>query len=89
MTLSEASQLGREAVWTILLVAGPTLLVTLVIGTLLSVLQAITQVHEQTLAFLPKLVAVAIVLVVSAGWMAEELVRFSTRSFDAAAQVSR
>lgn len=89
MTLSQATQLGHEALYTVLLVSGPVLLVALLVGTVLSVLQAITQVHEQTLAFLPKLVAVAIVLVVAAGWMAEELVRFGTRSFDAAAEVTR
>lgn len=89
MTLTEATQLGREALWTVLLVGGPALLVTLAVGTVLSVFQAITQVHEQTLSFLPKLVAVAIVLAVAAGWMASELVRFGTRSFSHAATVGQ
>ncbi|MDP2313240.1 MAG: flagellar biosynthetic protein FliQ [Pseudomonadota bacterium] len=89
MTLTEATLLGREALWTVLLVGGPALLVTLAVGTLLSVLQAVTQVHEQTLSFLPKLLAVALVLAVGAGWMAAELVRFGTRSFAHAAEVTR
>lgn len=87
MTLTEATLLGREALWTVLLVGGPALLVTLTVGTVLSVLQAVTQVHEQTLSFLPKLIAVAIVLAVAAGWMATELVQFGTRSFSHAATV--
>lgn len=89
MTLTEATLLGREALWTVLLVGGPALLVTLAVGTILSVLQAVTQVHEQTLSFLPKLLAVALVLAVAAGWMAGELVRFGTRSFAHAAEVTR
>lgn len=89
MTIAEATLLGREALFTALLVAGPVLLVTLVVGTLLSVLQAVTQVHEQTLAFLPKLLAVAAVLALGAGWMAEELVDFGTRSFARTAEVTR
>ncbi len=89
MTITEATLLGREALFTVLLVGGPALLVTLAVGTLLSVLQAVTQVHEQTLSFLPKLLAVALVLAVAAGWMAGELVRFGTRSFSHAAEVTR
>ncbi|MDP2310779.1 MAG: flagellar biosynthetic protein FliQ [Pseudomonadota bacterium] len=89
MTLTEATVLGREALWTVLLVGGPALLVTLAVGTALSVIQAVTQVHEQTLSFLPKLVAVAIVLAIGAGWMASELVRFGTRSFSHAATVGQ
>jgi len=89
MNLTEATHLGREALWTVLLVAGPALIVTLVVGTVLSLLQAVTQVHEQTLAFLPKLLAVALVFAVGAGWMAEELTRFGVRSFAHAAEVTR
>lgn len=89
MSIAEATLLGREALFTALLVAGPVLFVTLVVGTLLSVLQAVTQVHEQTLAFLPKLLAVAAVLALGAGWMAEELVDFGTRSFARTAEVTR
>jgi flagellar biosynthetic protein FliQ len=89
MTLTEATLLGREALFTVLLVGGPALMVTLLVGTVLSVLQAVTQVHEQTLSFLPKLIAVSIVLAVAAGWMATELVQFGTRSFAHAATVGK
>lgn len=61
--------------------AAPMLLTALVVGLGISILQSITQVQEQTVAFVPKLVAVAIALVVCGQWMISELVSFTQRLF--------
>lgn len=66
----------------VLLLSAPVLLVAVVVGTLVSLVQAVTQVHEQTLAFLPKLLGVALVLAVAGGWLVEQAVGFATRSFE-------
>jgi flagellar biosynthetic protein FliQ len=81
MSFAEAARLGREALFMVLLLGGPALLVTLFVGTAVSVLQAVTQVHEVTLTFLPKLIAIALLLAVSAGWMTEEATTYATSSF--------
>lgn len=69
--------LGREAFMLVFQVAGPVLIVTLAVGLLISVLQAATQVHEMSLAFVPKLIAVAVVLVAVGPWMMSKMVRFA------------
>jgi flagellar biosynthetic protein FliQ len=84
----ELLALGRDAVEVALLVAGPLLLAALVVGTLVSLVQAVTQVHEQTLTFLPKLLAMAVVLAVAGGWMLEQTVAYAERSFHRIAYVS-
>lgn len=89
MSITEATMLGREALLVALLVAGPALLAVMVVGTMVSLFQAVTQVHETTLTFLPKLLVVSGVLAVSAGWMATEMTTFGTRCFAQIATVSR
>ncbi len=87
MNVSEVSRIAREALMVSLMVGGPILLVTATIGTLVSIFQAVTQVHEQTLTFLPKLIGVAILLAVASGWMMQQMVDYSTRSFSHIADV--
>lgn len=70
--------LSAETLYLVLLISMPALLVSLAVGFGLGVLQAVTQVQEQTLTFVPKVVAVALVLVTLGGWMTGELVRFTT-----------
>ena len=77
MTPSELVLLSAETLYLVLLVSAPALLASLVVGLGVGLLQAVTQVQEQTLSFVPKLVAVAAVLVLSGGWMSAELVRFT------------
>ncbi|HMN80644.1 MAG TPA: flagellar biosynthesis protein FliQ [Burkholderiaceae bacterium] len=60
---------GRQALEMMLIVAAPVLVVALAIGLLVSVLQAVTQINEATLSFLPKLLAVAVTLVLLGPWM--------------------
>jgi flagellar biosynthesis protein FliQ len=71
--------LGRQAIETILLVAAPMLLAGLVVGLVVSIFQAATQINEQTMTFIPKIVAVFVTLLIFAPWMIKVLVSF-TRS---------
>jgi len=68
--------LVRHALVVALLVAGPLLLTELVVGVIVSVLQAVTQIQEQTLTFVPKLAAVALVLVLTLPWALHLLVEY-------------
>ena len=66
--------LARNAIMLALLIAGPMLIVALLIGLTVSVLQAVTQIQEQTLAFVPKLVGVSIVFLLALPWVLQLLV---------------
>jgi flagellar biosynthetic protein FliQ len=70
--------IGAEAIKTTLYLAGPMLLAAMVIGIAVSVLQAITQINEATLTFIPKMVAIVVVLAVMAPWMLEILRHYAT-----------
>lgn len=81
--LAELSRLTAEAIYLVLLVSAPALLVALGVGLIVALLQAVTQVQEQTLSFVPKLAAVALTLVVAGGWMGAHLVRFTAALWEA------
>jgi len=71
----------REALLLTLIVAAPLLLAALVVGLLTSLAQAVTQVQDQTLAFLPKIVAVVITTIVLLGWLGAKMIDFAVRMF--------
>lgn len=73
MTEEMVMNLATEAIKTTVYLAGPLLLAAMVVGILVSIMQAITQINEQTLTFIPKMVAVIVVLIVMAPWMLETL----------------
>ncbi|MBZ4653526.1 MAG: EscS/YscS/HrcS family type secretion system export apparatus protein [Peptococcaceae bacterium] len=73
--------LGREAVYTILLLAGPLLGASLLIGLLVSIFQATTQIQEQTLTFVPKIVVVFLSLIIFGPWMLNLLIAFTSNLF--------
>jgi flagellar biosynthesis protein FliQ len=73
--------LARNAILLALLVAGPMLIVALLIGLTVSVLQAVTQIQEQTLAFVPKLVGVSVVFLLALPWLLQLLVKYTTELF--------
>lgn len=70
------STLSKEAIYTFLVVASPVLLTALVVGFLVSILQAITQIQESTMSFVPKLLAVFLSLVFCGSWMLSRLKTF-------------
>jgi flagellar biosynthetic protein FliQ len=74
--------LGREAIMMTLMVSAPMLAFGLIVGLVISILQAVTQIHEMTLTFIPKIVAVAMALLIFLPWMINIIVDFTTRLFN-------
>jgi len=72
-------ELGQESLRVALLVSAPVMVASLVVGLITSLFQATTQIHEQTLAFVPKIVASFVALLVFGPWMLEKLVAFTSR----------
>lgn len=81
MTPQYILALGKEAIWLTLLISAPMLMVGLLVGVIISILQAVTQIHEMTLTFVPKLFVVAIAMVVFLPWIINKLVDFTVRLF--------
>lgn len=81
--MSENMLIGivRDAVYTGLLVSAPILVVSLVVGLLISIFQASTQIQEQTLTFVPKLIAIAAIGILTGSWMLHIIVNFTTGIF--------
>ena len=73
--------LARNAIMLALMVGGPLMLVALVVGLVVSVFQAVTSIQEQTLSFVPKLIAVSVAFLVALPWMMEMMVRYTTDLF--------
>ena len=73
--------IGREALWLAVLLAGPMLGAALAVGLFIGVIQAATQIQEMTLSFIPKLLALDIVLFIIGPWMLRILVTFTQRLF--------
>lgn len=71
--------LSRDAIMTALMVAAPMLLIALGVGLLVSIIQSVTQIQEQTLAFVPKLVLVGGAFIVGLPWLLQVLVRYTTQ----------
>lgn len=72
---------AKEGIYTVLLVSGPLLILALAVGLLVSIFQATTQIQEQTLAFIPKIVAVMIGLIFFGPWMLTHMVEFAANIF--------
>jgi flagellar biosynthetic protein FliQ len=75
-------ELAREAVLMVCIVALPPLAVSLIVGLVISILQATTQVQEQSLTFVPKIIAVFITLAVMAPWTIRVMVNFTNRIYN-------
>nr|MBN2278326.1 flagellar biosynthesis protein FliQ [candidate division Zixibacteria bacterium] len=82
MTPELVITIAREAVLTMLLVSAPMLLAGLLVGLIISILQAITQVHEMTLTFIPKIVAVAVALIIFLPWIMNIIIDFTNRIYN-------
>jgi len=65
--------------WTAILIGGPAIGLSLLVGLTISILQVATQVQEMSLTFVPKMLTVALVLIALGGWMLEKLVQFATQ----------
>jgi flagellar biosynthetic protein FliQ len=81
MTPQLVLDVAREAIWVMIKIGAPTMLVALVVGLAVSLLQALTQVQEATLAFVPKVLAIAITFVLTTPFVIQVLSAFTTSLF--------
>lgn len=81
MPLALVLDLARDALTLALMLAGPLLGVALVTGLLVSLIQAVTSIQEQTLSFVPKLFAVGVTFLILLSWMLQSLMKFTTELF--------
>jgi flagellar biosynthetic protein FliQ len=77
----------REAFMVMIIVAGPTLIIALVVGLFISIIQATTQLQEQTLSFVPKILAVIVSLIVFGNFMMNNLIMFTQKIFEMIAEL--
>lgn len=78
----------KDTIITAIKVGAPILIVVLVLGLIISIIQATTQIQEQTLTFVPKLIATAIVGLMLGNWMLHTVISFTNRIFDMIARIS-
>lgn len=81
MTLGEAVAVIKSSLIVIIMIGGPALMASLAVGILISLFQSLTQIHEATLAFVPKILIVFLVLILLGGWMLTHLVDFTRDIF--------
>lgn len=82
MTTEMVISIGREALMLTIMVAGPMLTFGLVIGLVISVFQAVTQINEMTLTFVPKIIGIALALLIFLPWMINMLTDFTRHMFE-------
>ena len=76
------TELLREGVWVVIKLCAPMLLLSMSVGVLLAIFQAVTQIHEQTQSYIFNLTVVVLVLLIGGGWMMETLLDYARRIFD-------
>jgi len=74
--------LSQNAITVMLVIAGPILLISLLIGTIISLIQAATQVNEVTMTFIPKIIGIGLVLILMGSWMMQQIIVFTTDIFN-------
>ncbi|WP_398477141.1 flagellar biosynthesis protein FliQ [Tardiphaga sp.] len=79
MTGPETLDVARDAIWTIVLVSGPLMVIGLVVGVVISLVQALTQVQEQSLVFVPKILAVFATMILTLPFMGDVLSSYMMR----------
>lgn len=82
MDLANVIELMRSAISTLIIIAAPVLLVAMGTGLIVSIIQATTSIQDQTLSFVPKILAIFGVLAALFGWMATRMVDFTTAIFE-------
>ncbi len=82
MDSAQVGEVMREGVLVALKLGGPMLILSMVVGVLTAIFQAVTQIHEQTLGFVLKLLVVILVCLVGGGWMMETLVDYTEGLFE-------
>jgi flagellar biosynthetic protein FliQ len=82
-------QIAREALWLVIWLSLLPLVASLVVGLIISFFQALTQIQEQTLTFVPKIIVTILVILITANFMLSQLIIFSNRIFDLMLQIGR
>ena len=82
MNMEMAIHMGQNTLYTVLILTAPVLLTALLVGSIVSLFQAVTQIQEQTLALIPKIIAMVGALLVFGSWMLTHLVNYVQRVFD-------
>lgn len=82
-------QLGQDAMKTLAILSAPLLLGTLVIGLIVSIFQALTQINENTLTFVPKMIVVAIIIMLAGPWMLDTISVYTVNLFESVATIVR
>ncbi len=81
MSQGDLLSIGKEAIMTALIIAAPFLGISLIIGIIVSVFQAATQIHEQNIVFVPKIIATALILIFMGSWIITVMVNFTINIF--------
>lgn len=89
MTQESIIAIGQQAMWMMIVTAGPLLVVSLVVGLVVSVFQAVTQVNEMTLTFVPKIIAIFACLVILGPWMLQMFLGYTATTFASIATFAR
>jgi flagellar biosynthesis protein FliQ len=89
MTQDVAVQIGREALYIVMLVAAPMLGLGLIVGVVVSIFQATTQIQEQTLVFVPKIIATFVAILLFGPWILATLVDYTQEIFTSFSMVIR
>jgi flagellar biosynthetic protein FliQ len=76
MTEEMVIAIAEQAIWIVLIVSGPLLLIALVVGLMVSIFQATTSIQEQTLAFVPKIIAVLVAIIFFGPWMISQITSY-------------
>ena len=82
MSDGDVMGIANDAIWITLRIAGPILIVGLVVGLVVSVFQAVTQIQEQTLVFIPKIIAIVAVLIIAGPWMMNSMISYTEQLFE-------
>ena len=78
MDTQQAIDLGRDALWTMFIVGSPVLLAGMIVGLVVGLFQALTQIQEQSVAFVPKIIVMFLVLSVSLPWLISRMLHYTT-----------
>lgn len=89
MSQDTVLEVFHDALMLALMLCGPMLIISIIVGLVISIIQAATQVHEQTITFVPKLVAIALILLLTGPWMMNRMNEFTVKLFDLISQISQ
>ena len=82
MNTFQLTEIFRDAIMTGFKVAAPILIVSILVGLVISIIRAATSINEQTMTFVPKLVVIGLIMIIFGGWMLQQMVDFVERIFE-------